>query len=473
MHQRLKLPLQALLILIIVAGIPVNLAAQQNDIDVLLKRLAEVEAEQAKANETINALRLEIEALRKETKDDQQVAEQHETLPVPETDLPADAVVQKSAPPPEPATPGIFVELDEESRFKFESKDGNFSLGIDGTIIGRYEVNRRRDDGTGVSDTDQGFQMTGTRVNFKGKLYGDFGYWARLNADTFGTNPFFDAALITYRVNDNTSLVIGQFPSLLTREQGTPVDKTQTAEASPTNYVFDPFAYKGVMLAYHTPRMVFRGVVNDGYRSVNNYAFAEPSAKWAFAGQVSGLAVGDKDDWGRFSNFTSRKGSDFAWLLNAGFHTQEGDTHSPGGEGSDDVFLGVIESSMEGDGWNFYSAGYYRYTAPNSDEISVKDFGFVLQGGVWVAKHFELYSRFDMTIPDNDRPVENENFRTLTAGFTYYPKAHTDNIKIIVETLYMFDPESDSIVGPSIFSSVRESPAGDQVVFRTQASVRW
>ena len=473
MHKRSKLPLQALLLLIIVAGVPLNATAQQDDIDALLKRLAKVEAEQAKSNETIKTLRQEIEALRKETKDDQLAVEQHEPVPVPDTDLPADEVVQKTTPPTKPATPGIFVEMDDESRFEFVTEGGDFSLGIDGTIIGRYEVNRRRDDGTGVSDTDRGFEMTGTRVNFKGTLYGDFGYWARLNADTFGTDPFFDAALITYRVNDNTNLVVGQFPSLLTREQGTPVDKTQTTEASATNYVFDPFAYKGVMLGYHTPRMVFRGIINDGYQSASNYAFDEPSAKWAFAGQVSGLAVGDKDDWGRFSNFTSRPGSDFAWLLNAGFHVQEGDTHSPGGDGSDDVVLGVIESSMEGDGWNFYSAGYYRYTDPNTDEMSVSDFGFVLQGGVWVAKHFEFYSRFDMTIPDNDRPVENENFRTLTAGLTYYPIPHTDNIKVMAETQYFFDPEAYSIVEPNIFTGVRASSAGDQVVFRIQTSLRW
>ena len=463
-----------LLLLFIAAGVPLSATAQQDDIDALLKRLTEVEAEQAKANETIKALRLEIEALRKEKKDDQVVAEQQEPPAAPETEPAADTVAQKSSTPPtEPATPGVFVEMDDESRFEFVTEDGDFSLGIDGTIIGRYEVNRRRDDGSGESDTDQGFQMTGTRLNFKGKLYGDFGYWARLNADTFGTDPFFDAALITYRVNDNTNLVVGQFPSLLTREQGTPVDKTQTTEASPTNYVFDPFAYKGIMVGYHTPRMVFRGIINDGYQSASNYAFDKQSAKWAFAGQVSGLAVGDKDDWGRFSNFTSRPGSDFAWLLNAGFHVQEGDTHSPDDDGSADVFLGVIESSMEGDGWNFYSAGYYRYTDPNTDDKSVNDYGFVFQGGVWVAKHFELYSRFDMTIPDNDRPVENENFRTLAAGLTYYPMAHTDNVKLLAETQYFFDPEAYSIVQPNVFTGVRASPAGDQYVFRIQASLRW
>ena len=241
----------------------------------------------------------------------------------------------------------VFPELARESQFVLRSSDGEFSLGIDGTLIGRYEVNRRRDDGTGSSNTDQGFQTTGTRINFQGKLYGDYGYWVRFNADDFG-DPFIDAILGLYHFNDHMTLVVGQFPSLLNREQGIPADKLQLQESSPTDYTFDPFGYKGVMLAYHTPRMVYRGIINDGYRSSNNSAFAEPSAAWALAGQISGLAVGDEDDWPRFNNFTSRPGSDFAWLLNGAFHVQEGDSHDGNTGSSDDVFLGIAESSMRG-----------------------------------------------------------------------------------------------------------------------------
>lgn len=185
-----------------------------------------------------------------------------------------------------------------------------------------------------------------------------------------------------------------------------------------------------------------------------------------------GLAVGVEEDWKRFDNFTSRPGGDFVWLLNGSFVVQEGDSHGKN-DASSDLFLGIVESSMEGDGWNLYGAGYYRYTDPSSDGIKADDFGFVLQGGTWVAKHVEVYSRFDMTIPDNDRPTENENFKTLTTGASFYPIPRTDNIKFSTEFLYMFDSEADSIVEPNTFSSVRESPDGDQWVIRAQATIRW
>ena len=137
------------------------------------------------------------------------------------------------------------------------------------------------------------------------------------------------------------------------------------------------------------------------------------------------------------------------------------------------MFLGIVESSMEGDGWNMYVEGFYRYTDPTIGGKSVDDIGFVVQGGAWVARHFEVYSRFDMTIPDRDRPTEGHDFKTLTAGINFYPLPHTDNIKIGSEVLYMFDSEADSIVSPNIFDSVRSSPNGGQVVFRTQAVLQW
>jgi hypothetical protein len=188
------------------------------------------------------------------------------------------------------------------------------------------------------------------------------------------------------------------------------------------------------------------------------------------------MAAGDEGDWGRFNNFTSRPGSDFAWQLNAAFHVQEGkgDAGDPNDEGSDDVFLLMLESSMEGDGWNFYASGYYRETdGPSTGGFNVKDLGFVLQGGAWITEHFEWYSRYDQVIPDNDRPAENEDFRTFSTGINWYPLPHTDNIRFGVEGVYMFDAEADSIVEPNTFNSIQASPKGDQWVIRAQGHYRW
>jgi hypothetical protein len=335
-------------------------------------------------------------------------------------------------------------------------------------------VNHRSDDGTGSSSTDQGFQNTATRINLRGLVYGDYAYWVRVNADTFGRDPLIDAAMLIWFIKDDMNLVMGQFPNLLTREQGMPLEKLLFAESSPTNFAFDAFAYKGVMLGYHTPKLVFRGIVNDGYRSLSNSFFEQPSADFAFAGQVVWMTAGDEDDWDRFNNFTSRRGSDFAWQISGGFHVQGGASNlEPAGGESPDLFLGIVESSMEGDGWNLYGSGYYRNTDPSANGIVAQDYGFVVQGGGWVSEHFEAYSRFDMTIPDRDRPTERDDFKTIAGGFAYYPVPSTDNIKINTELHYFFDAEAGSIVAPNVNPSVRSSPAGDQWVARIQFTVRW
>ena len=462
-----------LLAILFIGMTPSVSAAAEDDLDALRRRLAEVEAEQAKYQATIEALRSEIEALGRKTEDGrpaEQPAEENRDVV---TDVPADADQASVASTPGPARRAMFPELAHESQFILESEDGDFSFGIDGLLVGRYELNHREDDGTGSSDTDSGFEVVGTRINFRGKVFEDFGYWVRLAADEHGSDPVIDAAMGMWYINDDTTLVAGQFPSVLTRDQGIPVDKLQTTDSSPTNYAFDPFGFKGVMMGYHTPRLIYRGIIHDGYRSLNNSAFDEPSAKWGIAGQLSGMAVGDEDDWDRFNNFTSRPGSDFAWQINAGFVVQEGQSHDSNTDSSSDLFLGILESSMEGDGWNLYGEGFYRHTDPSSDGISADDFGFVVQGGAWVAKHIELYSRFDMTIPDSDRPTENDDFKTFTIGTSFYPIPRTDNIKLSLEGLYMVDAEASSIVTPNIISGVRASPEGDQFLIRAQAHLRW
>ena len=402
-------------------------ATAQDDFDTLQRRLAEIEADQAKAQSTIKALHSELESFRRESKNDRRPEQGAKEVQKVGAELPADAGTQEKLPDTSKTSARLlFVQLSEGSMFTLHSDDGEFTLALDGVIMTRYEFNHRSDDGSGSSNNDSGFENLATRINFRGKVFGDYGYWFRLQADEFGDDPIIDAAMGLWFINEDTTLAAGQFPSPWTRSQGLPVDKLQTAESSPTNYAFDPFGYKGVILGYHTPRFVFRGLIHDGYRSISNSAFDQPSAKWGLGGQISGLAVGVPEDWKRFDNFTSRPGGDFTWLLNGAFLVQEGNSHGKD-PASSDLFMGIVESTMEGDGWNLYGAGYYRYTDPSSDGIKADDYGFVLQGGAWVAKHVEVYSRFDMTIPDNDRPTENENFKTLTTGGSFYPIPHTDN----------------------------------------------
>ncbi len=456
-----------ILAILFIGMTPAVNAMEQGDLDALYQRLAELEAEQARSKATIETLRSQVEVLEEKAGAVYTVAVE---------DLDDVQIAKKSEVPVSDLTRGTaFADLADESRFLTRSHDGQFELGIDGLMATRWEYNYRSDDGTGSSRDDQGWETVGTRINFKGFVYGDYGYWVRLQADEFSSDPFVDALIGYYKLNESTTIVAGQFPSILNRENGLPLDKLVATESTAANYAFDPLGFKGVMVGYHTPKVIYRGIVHDGYRSVSNSAFSESSADWALAGQVIGMLAGDENDWARFNNMTSRPGEDYAWQLNGSFNVQEGTEHGDSEDGgSDDIVLGMLESSMEGDGWHLYGSGYYRETkGPSTNEIEYTDLGFVLQGGAWVARHLELYSRYDIVVSDDDRPVENKDFSTLSVGLNIYPHPHTDNIKFGTEVLYMFDPEAESIVTPNTFNSIQASPDGGQWVVRTQAHLRW
>jgi hypothetical protein len=444
----------------------------REEADELRSRLERVEEEQARSRETIRELRAELdESRRREDARNQDldstiaelVAGQAETVRL---------LDGSAARPRGKGGRDLFPELAHDAQFVLSSRRGDFSLAIDGLIMGRWEFNRRKDDGTGSSETDQGFEMTASRIYFQGSVYGDWGYYWRINGDDFG-DPEIDAYVMTWEVAEGTTLVFGQMPSLLTREQALSAHALQVQESTPTNYYFDPFGFKGLMLSYRQPRYIVRAIVHDGFRSLSNSAFDAASADWAVAGQFSYLASGEDGDWGRWNNFTSRPGSSDAWLLSAAFSAQQGSENlDPDGDESD-LFWGCVESSWEGSGWNLFGAGYLLHSDPSTIGDEATDWGFVVQGGMWVATHLETYGRFDMTIPDGDRPVENEDFRTITAGVNYYPIPDTDNIKYGLEILYMLDAESESVVEPNVNSSVQASPEGDQVVVRMVFSLRW
>ncbi len=472
------------LLAILFIGTTTAVSAAQDDLDDLQRRLAELEAEQAKSRQTIDALRTEvdtsqatIEGLRSEVdtlraeSDDNWLTEQRaEEIRALVTDVLADADVRASllqSGVPGPQHRSVFPNLAYDSQFVLQSHDGAFKLAIDGLINTRYEYNHRGD----VEDRGR-FEMTAVRVNFRGHVFEDWTYWVRLNFDD-GTG-FFDTAVGIYHFNEDVNIAFGQFPSLMTRENSTTIDKLQTGEVSPTNSVFDPQAFQGALLSLHSEKLVFRGQVSNGVAAVSN-EFDDPgNADYALTGMLSWMAIGDGGDWNRFLNFTSRPGSgDPALLLGGAIHWQQGSENiDPAGRESD-LFLAIAEASFEADGWNLYGSFNYRYTDPSSEGIEANDFGFVLQGGAWVAEHVELYSRFDMTIPDSDRPTMGDEFKTLTGGVAYYPFPSSDNIKFLAEVLYMFDAQSASIVQPSRFTGVAPSDEGDQLVLRFQANLRW
>ena len=173
-------------------------AVAQDDLDSLRRRLAEVEAEQAETQGSIEALRAQIKALATETEDDPQTEPPADDPQSDVIDVPKDSVRRRHA---------VFPEIADESRFMLLSKDG-FEFGIDGLVAARYEYSHREDDGTGSSSNQHGFQNTATRVNLRGTLFKKFGLSGypsflvlkpKLRSDPVMVSPFLKGRALTVK----------------------------------------------------------------------------------------------------------------------------------------------------------------------------------------------------------------------------------------------------------------------------------
>lgn len=100
---------------------------------------------------------------------------------------------------------------------------------------------------------------------------------------------------------------------------------------------------------------------------------------------------------------------------------------------------------------------------------SLDDFGVVLQGGIFVADQWELFGRYDVSIPDdNDRAGDFSAFSTITLGVNHYLTPESQAAKLTIDALYTPDKQSESITPASTITGVLADSEGDQFNLRLQ-----
>lgn len=356
--------------------------------------------------------------------------------------------------------------------FFMKSRDDAFRISPGGLLQFRYTYNHRKDAGD-----EYGFSMSRARLWLSGHVYDNISFYVRgqfsgaVKLDAFEDSRdtgglVLDRAWVGFELTESLSLRLGQQVSELTRENEHSPQSQLGVASSPTDSVFGLGGFLGAQLHARGERMRAWLTFSNGARVVRT-DFDDPrNADYALTAKVDYKFAGA---WNQFSNFTSRRGSEFAAMFGAGVHWEQGaDVGTPATEA--DLLMAVAELSFEGNGWNAYAAVNYAYNDIRTTSFG-SDLGFVLQGGAFVSENVELYGRFDMVIPNGDRPVENDVFRTWTCGFNYFPISGTLAAKFSADLTYFFDAEATSIVGPSTNTSVLASADGDQFAIRVQFSL--
>ncbi|MFG0274191.1 MAG: porin [Phycisphaerales bacterium] len=363
--------------------------------------------------------------------------------------------------------------------FHIEDPEGAFRLNIGGLIQFRYTYNHIEDEGPDYIDDESGFEVARARLWFSGRVHEDIGYYVRAQFSGTTPEPGFtdrtltgvaelDRAYMDFALRDGLHLRAGQMVSDLTRENEHSPDSQLAAAPSPTDSVFNTGAFTGLQFRAFGEDTRAYLELGMGARGARRSFDDSRSADYSLSLKVDRRLAGD---WARFGEFTSFPGSDFAAKIGVGAHWENGaEVTDPGVDLS--IFFGVMEISLEGDGWNAFTALHYSRNDYEGDGLD--DYGFVVQGGAFFDDHNELFARFDAVFDDDDRAAGgNGDFRTLAVGWNNYPVAGTTAVRFTVDAQWFFDAESDSLVNPSTNLAIRASAEPDQFAVRAQVSLRF
>lgn len=337
-----------------------------------------------------------------------------------------------------------------DGEFFLASPNGDFRLVIDGQIQFRYNVNGQDPGpvGTANDDFETGFQTRRTKLVFRGTAFDNFFFKVQGAFNRAGGGFGLQDAYVGYKFDNGLKVKWGQFKSPFLREELISSKRQLAADRSFTNEVFNQGRSQGVMAEYTTGALRFMGSFTDGFNSINTGIGADP-ADYAFTGRIEYLGAGS---WDQFRDFTSPMGSEYGVLLGLAAHWQDG-VDAPG-VAAVDMFSWTADVSVEGDGWSVFGAFMGNHINNNGGTLAAvipgasaalgsatDEYGFVLQGSVYIVDDIETFLRWDGIIP-----ASGSAFNTITAGANYYLHGHA--AKFTLDVQYFFDdPASSNFAG--------------------------
>jgi hypothetical protein len=295
-----------------------------------------------------------------------------------------------------------------------------------------------------VDDPAVGFQAHQTRLSVSGNVIDEnWGYFIQFDFARDGGEATLLDAYVTHQMENGWNIMFGQFKLPLVREELVSDKYQLAASRSPMNESFNQGRSQGIQVGMEADTYRFMAAFSDGVMAANTDYISGAEADFAFTGRFEYKWAGD---WTQFRDFTSFPNSDFAGMAGIAAHYQTG------GETLNtldvDALVVTLDVSVEGNGWNAFGA--FTYADVDAGGVGggeATDMAFLLQGGFFATPQLEIFGRFDMVMPDDDRPAgEDENFSTFTAGVNYYfvPESHT--AKFTAQLIYFLDQQNESIV---------------------------
>jgi hypothetical protein len=347
----------------------------------------------------------------------------------------------------------------ESEGFAIASSTGNSTLNIGGLVSFRTNLNFGEDDRGEDNDFVWGFALPHEQIWFWGNLFNpDFTY--HIEAEFVGTSDSdgsFAAggsgsgdfnlrdAFGRYQFENGVYVQAGQQKVDFTAETLTEDQYLLFAERSFTDAYFTAGYTQGVRVGYEGERFHIVGNVHDGILTRNR--------DWTDPAEAD-LGLGGRFDWlfngqWMFDDHTSWRGSEFSGRLGGALQWQTmGETGIQSGPGSEaDMFMYTIDVGLEGDGWNAMAAFVGDHLDPDGGEES-DNFGFIVQGGIFITDNTEIAARIDAIFRDDDAFGEDadEDQYFLTVGINHYFFVESHAATAYANLVWGFQ-ETDDMIG--------------------------
>ncbi|MHC4991152.1 MAG: porin [Planctomycetota bacterium] len=440
------------------------------------------------------ALRDEVDRLRAETDEDWLTQQRADEIRALVHDVLADADTRSSL-------QGNGMTAGWSDGFFLASPDGRFKLQIGGQLQFRwiYNYHDQTGDERGIFDPRDpiaddrhrtGFETTRTKLIFKGHVFSpDIEFKVQLDQTRKEPNlvtglTFLQDAWVRVHLDDQWNLRFGQFKLPFMREELVSSAQQLAIERSLVNENMSITRSQGIELTYARDFAKFSIAYSDGgsdnlgdrtrfnpiigtYPLNTNWSL--PDTEIALTARYEHLVAGN---WSQFADFTSPPGDDFGILLGVAAHWQLGEFGVPTSvffSGRDEVnwFAWTADASVEWGGANAFLSFTHSYVDTPAANINI--FGFVAQGGVYLAPKWELFGRFEYGWWDIDATANISNPSDLTVGavgVNYYIDGHdlkwSADFSIGFSQIETFWSKDITGFRPDL------EGADPQVVFRTQ-----
>jgi hypothetical protein len=346
-------------------------------------------------------------------------------------------------------------------------RQGDSSVTLSGQFQFRYTMNIR--DGQGAEeDFTHGFSVRRAKLIADADLNETWSVHMQGAFDRDGGAFILEDAWADWELDENWTVRGGQFKTPTLREELVSSKRQQAVDRSATNEAFNLDRTQGVMAMYNADKWRFIGAVTMGAYTSNSDFNSPSNADYAFTGRGEWLFAGD---WSQLDDFAGWQGQEYAGLVGAAIHWQDGGSTGVGNVGATSDVSAIqftVDTQVEANGWNAFAAFIWNHVDPDGGS-ETDDLGIVLQGGVFVSDSDELFGRYDVIIPDSDTPGGDDAFNTLTFGWNHYfiPESHAS--KFQVDLQWFFNATTDNgLVGANTGIGLLDSSEDTQFAIRAQ-----